>query len=289
MIICPECKVQLDKSDSSFYCNKCGYSPVYINNILSFNRESHNTREDYDPAGLEALHKAEDKYFWFLNRKEYILKIFKKHVPLEIKIIEIGAGTGNISRLLQQNKYDIAVGELYLNGLNHALEYGLTELYQFDLMSPPFRDHFDVIGMFDVLEHITDDAAALKNVREVLSANGLLILTVPAHMCLWNAEDIRAGHKKRYNLKNIKHLLHETGFEIVEAKHFFISILPLLFLRRILYRSQGSKEKSTPDEIKINPVLNKILYYITKGEIFLTQKISPKAGGSISVVARKTS
>ena len=83
------------------------------------------------------------------------------------KIIEIGTGTGNVSRYLQNNGYkNISVGEMHLSGLKYAKDYGIKECYQFNLLDTPFEDEFDAVCMFDVLEHIKKDDLALQNVNK---------------------------------------------------------------------------------------------------------------------------
>ena len=98
-----------------------------------------------------------------MARKNFILQNFKKYIDRNSKIIEIGAGTGNVSRNLQQNGYEnISVGEMHLNGLKYAKSYGMKDCYQFDLLDTPFENEFDVVCMFDILEHIPNDNEALK-------------------------------------------------------------------------------------------------------------------------------
>ena len=92
------------------------------------------------------------------------------------KIIEIGAGTGNITCMLYSQGYEkISVGEIHFNGLEYSKRYGITELYQFDLLNPPFKDNFDVAGVFDVIEHLTDDNLAIKNIYNILNQKGKVL------------------------------------------------------------------------------------------------------------------
>ena len=86
---------------------------------------------------------------------------------------------------------------MHLSGLKYAKEYGIKECYQFNLLDTPFEDEFNAVCMFDVLEHIKEDALALKNVNKSLTHKGKLVLTVPSHMWLWNRDDAIAGHKTR--------------------------------------------------------------------------------------------
>jgi nucleoside-diphosphate-sugar epimerase len=117
--------------------------------------------------------QQEEKHFWFLARKEFILQNAINHIQPNDKIIEIGAGTGNVARYLQKNGYEnISVGEMHLNGLKYAQSYGMKECYQFDLLDTPFENEFDTVCMFDVLEHIPDDKLALENVNKMLNGGG---------------------------------------------------------------------------------------------------------------------
>ena len=128
---------------------------------------------DYNAKGLDNLYAQEEKHFWFIARKEFILQNFKKYIKKNDKIIEIGAGTGNVSRYIKNNGYkNISVGEMHLNGLKYAKSYGMEDCYQFNLLDTPFENEFDVVSMFDVLEHIEDDSLALMNVYKSLNGGG---------------------------------------------------------------------------------------------------------------------
>ena len=132
--------------------------------------EANENHSDYNAKGLDNLYAQEEKHFWFIARKEFILQNFKRYINKNEKIIEIGAGTGNISRFLKQNGYDnISVGEMHINGLKYAKSYSIKKCYQFDLLNTPFKNEFDTVCMFDVLEHIEDDNQALQNIYKSLN------------------------------------------------------------------------------------------------------------------------
>jgi len=257
--------------------------------IYVFSPEITKDHEDYNVAGLDILYAAEEKHFWFIARKQRIINVFKKYVQKHETVLEIGAGTGNVSRALQQAGYDVSVGEMHLNGLRYAQSYGIKNCYQFDLFEPPFSEHFDVIGMFDVLEHLQEDVLAMQCVQSMLKPNGRVVLTVPAHQWLWNRDDAIASHKRRYTLKQLKIIMEKAGFEVVHGRYFFVPILPLLLLRRILNADNKIPvtKKERHQEININSLINRILQKISLLENKFASWIPNLAGGSIILVARK--
>jgi 2-polyprenyl-3-methyl-5-hydroxy-6-metoxy-1,4-benzoquinol methylase len=259
-------------------------------NIKIFDPNISKNHLDYNALGLDNLYAQEERHFWFITRKEFIFKNIQKYVNKSKKIIEIGAGTGNVSRYLKINGYkDISVGEMHLNGLRYAKSYGISECYQFNLLDSPFKDEFDVICLFDVLEHIENDGLALQNACKSLKNSGYLVLTVPAHMWLWNRSDVVAGHKVRYTKKQLIKKLKANNFDILRARYFFMSIVPLLFLRTILKRDLGRqiKREEYKQNVSINPIINTILLFISR----LENKINPYLvnffGGSLLVIAKK--
>lgn len=246
--------------------------------------------QDYNAKGLDSLFAQEEKHFWFITRKEFIFRYLSKSISKTSKVIEIGAGTGNVSRYLKHNGYEnICVGEMHLNGLKYAKGYGIINCYQFDLLRAPFENEFDTVCMFDVLEHIENDTLALYNAHKMLNENGTIVLTVPAHMWLWNRDDAIAGHKIRYTKKGLEDKLKINKFDIIDARYFFISIVPLLLLRRLLNKDQKnnlSNEEHNTD-ISMNPILNTILLLITRLENKINKFLPNIFGGSLFIIARK--
>lgn len=261
-----------------------------VDKIKIFHDDIDANHDDYNAQGLDNLYKEEELHFWFITRKEFIFQEIKNVIPISSKVIEIGAGTGNVSRYLKDNGYqNIAVGEMHLNGLKYAKGYGIKECYQFNLLDTPFDKEFDSICMFDVLEHIEDDDLALQNVHKSLTSDGNIILTVPAHMWLWNRDDAIAGHKTRYTKKELVQKLESNGFEVLKAKYFFMSIIPLLYLRSILNKDDQSdiKEEEFSGDISMNPIISNILLFISRIENKISYLLPNLFGGSLFAIARK--
>ena len=82
------------------------------------------------------------------------------------------------------------------------------------------------VGMFDVLEHVEDDAGFLRTLHETMIPDGRLYLTVPAYQWLWLAEDTYAGHFRRYTLSSLTSILNRAGFD-VEFRSYMFSMAPI--------------------------------------------------------------
>ena len=288
MLVCPKCN-NIFKGASEYNCTDCNIKYSIVDNVPYFYPDINNEYPDINNEGynfdeykieIDKIANAEKNHFWSKSRRSLIRQVFNKFISKDEKIIEIGAGTGSIAQMLSSNDYDLSIGEIHPNGIEYALENNINnlEIYQFNIMNNPFKNHFDTVGLFDVLEHIEDDRLAIQNIHNMLTTNGKVVLTVPAHMWLWCEEDEVSNHFKRYELDDLKQLLVDNGFSITYATNFFISIIPLLYLR--------TQSKSS-DEIKINPVINFILLLISNIENKALKFLSSKVGGSIIIVAEK--
>lgn len=290
MILCPLCNNPINGSDAkSLSCSDCKLKMPIVEGLISFHSDKSGKHEGMDSKILDDLVSHEDNHFWMNARKDLIKSVFDRYVSSNEKIIEIGAGTGNVTRHLIEKGYkNFSVGEVHLSGLEYAKSYGVKERYQFDLTMAPFKEHFDVVCMFDVLEHIDAEVEAIRNIHKMLKVKGRVIVTVPAHNWLWNKQDSIASHRRRYERDQLKKLFETNGFKVLKATAFFVSILPLLYLRTIFDKDDGVvKENDLKDRFKINPIINNILKLVLNMENRLLAHSSLRWGGSILLVAEK--
>ena len=292
MINCIKCKQELAKTNEYYICKQCGYKALISEDIVIFNPETVNDSEEYDSDSLNYLYKYEQKHFWFIHRKKVINEVFSKYANKNEEVIEIGAGTGDNARMLIANGYkNVSVGEMHINGLEYAKTYGINELYQFDILKSPFTEHFDLVCMFDVIEHIEKDDIALKNATNMLKKGGRIIITVPAHKWLWSNIDDNSRHKRRYSNYMMMELINNANLNLLYSSHFFSFILPLLFFRALTnkkkYDMENNEILAKKSGLTINVFANSILNIICKIEFVLLKLFHFKMGGSMIVVCEK--
>jgi SAM-dependent methyltransferase len=237
------------------------------------------------------LSHLEKGHFWFESRNKIIADLFRQYVQPNASVIEIGAGTCSVAIMLQNLGYDVTVSDVHEEIFQFAKQQNIQRALCFDLTNnPPINECFNVVGLFDVLEHIADDAGAIKNAARLLRYHGKIIITVPAHKWLWNKSDEEASHKRRYTLREIETLIIAAGLRVVSVRYFFSSLVPFLLFRKFVYkktRNQNSNNQTEVWGLRPHPVLNTALMRMLTAERTLQKKISFPFGGSIVLVAEK--
>jgi SAM-dependent methyltransferase len=254
----------------------------------------------YDPDFFPRLMKIEDEHFWFVSRNFLIETLVTQIVPAfspDYQVLEVGCGTGNTLRILEQVcREGVVTGvDLYPEALQYARRRVACALIAGDIYNQSLRTSFDLIGLFDVLEHIPDDISTLVRLHEMLLPSGLLCLTVPAHPSLWSYFDEASHHCRRYQLRELNRKLKETGYQVEYISYFMASIFPLVWLKRRLSevkRQQNIATQSSDDlvaaELRIVPGLNQILTWFLKQEARLVGwRWKLPMGTSIVAIARK--
>ena len=107
----------------------------------------------------------------------------------------------------------------------------------------PFPDeYFDAVCMLDVLEHLPEEAQAIREVRRVMKPQGLLFISVPLYPQLWSEHDKRCGHYRRYRKNEASRLVAQYGYSIVGNRFFLSLLLPVVFLMRRVFRNSAGKD-----------------------------------------------
>ena len=252
----------------------------------------------YDPGFFDKLAKVEDQHFWFRARSHLILELTRRIAsslnPCDL-VLEVGCGTGNVLRTLERACPNcMVVGmDLWFDGLRHARSRSRAALVQADIRNPPFGRQFDLIGMFDVLEHLPEDQETLRLTHNSLRPGGKLVLTVPSHQSLWSYFDEAARHCRRYSPGDIRRKLEEAGFEVEFLTEFMACIFPIVWAYRKLSglrRRSKSTEQLANEEFRLVPFVNPILTGILCLEAeWVSRGHSFPIGTSLVVVARKAS
>ena len=238
----------------------------------------------------QTLVNLEENNFWFTSRNQLIQWVIRTYYPTFQNFLEIGCGTGFVLKgIANQFPHATLFGsELFSAGLQHATtRVPSAQLFQMDARHIPFDNEFDVIGAFDVLEHIEDDKTVLMQLHQALRDQAILIITVPQHPWLWSTTDELACHVRRYTAQDIHQKLIEAKFGCIRSSSFVSTLLPFMLLSR--WRKQSEKDDAS-SELTLPPILNQLFYQCLSFERWCIKKGGNfPVGGSRLIVARKIS
>jgi SAM-dependent methyltransferase len=287
MKLCCDCSRPFDGED--WCCPQCGWQPAAIDGCLAFAPQSSSHdggfAEDYFPR----LARMEAGHFWLEARNELLIWAVREYFPEMRSMLEIGCGTGFVLRALGQSfpGARLAGSEIFSAGLRFASgRVPNGELFQMDARRIPFRDEFDVLGAFDVLEHIEEDEAVLGQMYGAVRPGGGILLTVPQHPGLWSASDDYAFHKRRYTRSELVGKVRAAGFVQIRTTSFVTLLLPMMWASRLRSR-RYTGDFDPAAEFSLNPILNRWMLAVMRVERQLIRAVSLPAGGSLLLVANR--
>lgn len=243
------------------------------------------------PAGLyEAIGETQPESFWFRARNRLIVAAIRRHAPRAQSLLEVGCGTGFVLGALRETFPGMRlVGlELHAEGLEVARQrLPDVELRQQDVLHLDSDEEFDVVGAFDVLEHIEDDSTAVRRIARATRRGGVVVLLVPQHPRLWSRMDAIAHHVRRYTRRGLIGKLDEVGLRPVQVSSFVSLLLPAMIVSRA---ARKALRRPYDPLLELRPgLLNGVFERTLDAERRLIERgVSFPAGGSLLVVARKS-
>jgi len=272
-----------------YLCPFCQHEPPLLAGHLAFAPELAEHNEGFDAEYFANLIEIEAGNFWFRSRNQLLTWALRQYFPNAKSFLEIGCGTGFVLSGIRQAfpTLELYGSEVFSGGLSFATQrLPGVELFQMDARRIPFRDEFDVIGAFDVLEHIREDEEVLSQMYQATARHGGILLTVPHHPFLWSEFDTYSRHVRRYKTRELRTKVERAGFSIVRITSFVSLLLPMLIISRFRMRQSYSGTDSA--EVNPGPFINATLERILDVErMIIRAGLSFPAGGSLLLVARR--
>ena len=233
----------------------------------------------------QQMAELDQRHWWYRARRKVLAALIRRIVapPRDAAILEIGCGTGhNLAMLGEFGKVDaleldeearsVAEGRLG----RQVMSSPLPELSQVAVK------HYDLIGAFDVIEHIDDDRAALASIASRLKPGGRLVMTVPAHQWMWSAHDVVNHHKRRYSKAALRRLIEESPLRLKAIGYFNSLLFPVAVAERMSSKLRGKDDADL--KLPLAP-LNEALEKTFAAERHLIGRLPLPPGLSLFAVA----
>ncbi|MCU1762153.1 class I SAM-dependent methyltransferase [Pseudomonas sp. 14P_8.1_Bac3] len=244
-------------------------------------------RSPFPSSAYRQLADAESGHWWFRVRNKIVLWALNNKIAPFNNFLEIGCGTGYVLEGISQSFPNIELygSEYFEEGLEHARKrVPESHLMQLDAITLNEVERYDVIGAFDVIEHIEDDEVVIANLARAIRSGGSLILTVPQHRWLWSKVDEYACHVRRYTRAELVTKVQRAGLSVTYSSSFVSLLVPLMWLSR----KHSSKQHEPMSEFQIPRWLNKTLEVVMNVEFLLLRLgVRFPIGGSLLLIAKK--
>ena len=238
-----------------------------------------------DRVVYQQMAELDDRHWWYRARRRIIADLIRRAArpPADAQVLEIGCGTGHNLAML--------AGFGHVEGLELDAEARAISEKRLGrkVMSSPLPElsevpdrHYDLIGAFDVIEHIEDDRAALASIAAKLKPGGRFVMTVPAHQWMWSAHDAVNHHKRRYSKAGLKALISGSPMKLDKVGYFNSLLFPLAVAQRAASKLRGREDA----DVKLPPApLNVALEKIFEAERYLVGRLPLPPGLSLFAVA----
>jgi 2-polyprenyl-3-methyl-5-hydroxy-6-metoxy-1,4-benzoquinol methylase len=236
----------------------------------------------------ETMAELDQRHWWYRARRQVIAALIRRLVrpPAEARILEIGCGTGHNLAMLGQ------FGHVDALELDEEARSVAEQRLGRSVMSAPLPEiagvtdrHYDLVGAFDVIEHIDDDHAALQSIADKIKPGGKLVMTVPAHQWMWSAHDVVNHHKRRYSKASLGKLVEGSPLRLERIGYFNSLLFPVAVAERLASKARGKDEA----DLTLPPApLNAALERAFAAERHLIGRVPLPPGLSLFAVASAT-
>ena len=233
----------------------------------------------------QQMAELDDRHWWYRARRRILAELIRREaqLPSNARILEIGCGTGHNLAMLGQFGH---VDGLELDDEARALSE--KRLGRKVMRSPlPGLSEvpdagYDLIGAFDVIEHIDDDDDALAAIATKLRPGGTFMMTVPAHPWMWTAHDVANHHKRRYSKRALRALVEGSPMRLDRVGYFNSLLFPIAVAERAVSKLRGKDD----GDVSLPPApLNGALEAVFAAERYLVGRLPLPPGLSLFAVA----
>jgi SAM-dependent methyltransferase len=196
----------------------------------------------------QQTHRVEDSHWWYRGRRTVIERVIDgMRLPARARILDAGCGSGrNMVELARQGT--VTGVEVSRPSAEIARARAVGEVIEGSILEMPFSaESFDLAVSLDVIEHLEDDVAALRELRRVVVPGGRLLVTVPAYQWLWSGHDEINHHHRRYTRRSLLAAAQQGGWECQRTTYFNSLLLPVAILLRALDPLSSKTTESSLD------------------------------------------
>ena len=236
----------------------------------------------------DRMAELDELHWWYRARRQVLEALIRRstELPPDARLLEVGCGTGHNLAMLQRFGHvdaievDPAARAIAERRLGRAIsDARLPEL------AGIARKHYDLIGAFDVIEHVDDDTAAVSALAECLTPGGKLVVAVPAHRWMWSAHDELNHHKRRYSKRSLRRLIESSPLRLESIGYFNSLLFPVAVAARFAGKLTG--RESGGEALPPKP-LNWAFEKAFGAERYLAGRLPMPPGLSLFAVASAT-
>lgn len=240
-----------------------------------------------DHAAMETDH------WWFQGRRAVVQAVLESHFGVgrqRRSILDVGCGTGGMLPILAELGTDVVGLDMSAEAAAHAQRTapdGATARVGKIPDDIPANGSLDLVTAFDVIEHIDDDVAALRSLRQALKpGTGVLLITVPAYQWLWSPHDDLNQHKRRYTKRALRKRLGEAGLEVVRLSYFNTWLFPVVAGVRLVRKGLPGDGDGASDFVMPAARTNRMLTCLFSSERHLVRRTTLPVGVSLIALCR---
>lgn len=236
----------------------------------------------------DRMAELDELHWWYRARREVIAALIERYAlpPPGAHLLEVGCGTGhNLPMLGQFGQVDaIEIDEEARALAEKRLGRSIHGSRLPELPGIP-EHHYDLIGAFDVIEHVDDDSAAVISLAKRLKPGGKMVVTVPAHQWMWSAHDVVNHHQRRYSKAGLERLLEGSPLKLEKIGYLNSLLFPLAVGARFAGKLSG--KDSSDDSLPPRPI-NWAFEKIFGLERYLVGRLPLPPGLSLFAIASAT-
>ena len=249
-----------------------------------------------EDKAYQQFRDLEARHWWFRGRRTVYFGLLRHYLGQERprRVLDLGCGMGGFLEGLAELGTEIYPSDVSLESLGRCRERGFERAVLGSGYSLPYADaSFDLVCMFDAIEHIPDDHRVMREVARVLRPGGSIFVSVPAYPFLYANNDRVAQHERRYTRSALRRVFEGAGLTVVRNTHSNVFLFPLILPAVLGIKALESllSKEADPQHTNLSwPIpafVHAALHGIFAAELPFSKRFDWPAGHSIAAIARR--